>query len=146
MKVILLDNIRGIGRVGDLKDVNDGYARNFLIPRKLARVAGAQAQQEAEAMKARRLEASTLAEAEAERLAAVISQTTLTMHGRANAKGTLFAGIESSHIAEVLSAAVHAHISDRMVLLEEHLKTLGEHTVRIRVGNRETQCVVRIEP
>jgi len=145
MKVILLDNIRGIGRVGDLKDVNDGYARNFLIPRRLARIAGAQAQAEADAMKAKRLEASALADAEASRLADAITQATLTLHGRANEKGKLFAGIEAAHIAAALSEAVHAHITERMVLLHEHLKTLGQHQVTIRVGKRDVQCSVQIE-
>lgn len=133
MKVVLLDNIRGVGHVGDIKDVADGYARNFLYPRNLARPATAGAIKDAAALQAKKLQAMTLATTEAEAVAQKLSGTTVTISAKANEQGTLFAGIEASEIADETSKVAGVHISPEQVLLPEHIKDVGSHIVRIEL-------------
>ncbi|MCC6405160.1 MAG: 50S ribosomal protein L9 [Candidatus Yanofskybacteria bacterium] len=146
MKVVLLDNIRGIGKVGEVKEVNDGYARNFLIRRGLGKPASAGAIKESEQLKAAKLEARTLAHAQAVAMAATLANTPITVRGKANDHGTLFSGITETDIAEHLSAAAGAHIAPTAVRLDGHLKTLGEHTVHVRLTEDVgVDIVVRVE-
>lgn len=146
MKVVLLDNVRGIGKVGEVKEVNDGYARNFLIRRGLGKPASAGAIKESEQLKAAKLEARTLAHAQAVAVAATLAKTPVTVHGKANNHGKLFSGITETDIAERLSAAAGAHIAPAAVILDGHLKTLGEHTIHVRLTEDVgVDIVVRIE-
>src|SRR5690349_6749080 len=105
MKVILLDNIRGVGQVGDVKDVSDGYARNFLLPNGKAKAASAGALKDVDAIKGKRLAALAVARTEAEAAAAKLSGTVIELTGKANEQGTLFAAITAGDIAEALSTS-----------------------------------------
>jgi len=134
MKVVLLDNVKGIGRVGDVKEVNDGYARNFLLPRKLGKPATEGIVRAAATLKAQKLEAHTLEQSQAEALAARIKGSTITVHGKANEKGTLFSAIATSEIARLISELAHAHIDPTAIESHEHLKHLGTHTVKVRLS------------
>ncbi len=147
MKVILLDNVRGIGRIGDVKNVADGYARNFLLPQKLAKAASTGATREAEALKAQKLEASTLAKSQSEELAQQLAGITLHLTGKASAKGKLFSAITPADIAAALSSAANVHILPEAVVLDEHLKTVGTHTVRLNLsGGISSSVTVEIAP
>lgn len=141
MKVILLDNIRGVGQVGDVKDVSDGYGRNFLFPRSLARPATAGAVKDAEALKAKRLAARSLELEQAQAVAAKLAGAVIEMTGKANAKGTLFAAIEPEQVAERLSTLAGARIEASAVRLAEPLKTLGDHTVTVHLTDEVSASV-----
>lgn len=141
MRVVLLDNIKGIGRVGDIKDVNDGYARNFLLPRKLAKPVTPGVLSDVEAVKAKKLEALSLKEQEAKELAQKLNGSTVEVSGRANGQGTLFAGIEEKHVAHALSAAAGIHIAPESVRMGGHIKMLGEHPVTIELAEGVTATV-----
>lgn len=134
MKVVLLDNVKGIGRVGDVKEVNDGYARNFLFPRKLGKPATDGLVRAAATLKAQKLEAHSLEQTQAEALAAVIKGSTIIVHGKANAKGTLFSAIPTTEIARLISELAHAHIPASAIESHEHLKHIGTHTVNVRLS------------
>jgi large subunit ribosomal protein L9 len=134
MKVIFLDNVKGIGQVGDVKEVSDGYARNFLFPRKLGKPASAGAAKEAETMKAKKLEALSIAKAQSEELAKKLSGIAVVLKGKANEKGKLFSAITAADVATELSKEAGIHIAPEAVVLKEHLKTIGEHTVSIALS------------
>lgn len=142
MKVVLLDNIRGIGRVGDIKEVSDGYARNFLLPRGLGRTANAGAVKEAAGLKTKKLEAQTMAHAQALEVAAVLNGTTVTIPAKANERGTLFSGIAEDAIAVRLSEVAAARIPPSAVRLDEHLKHIGSHTVHVALTDDVSADVV----
>src|SRR5512143_1158320 len=129
MKVVLLDNVRGIGRVGDVKEVSDGYARNFLLKNRLAKAATAGSVRDAATLAAKKLEALALEQSEAQELAAKIDGIVIPIAGKANEKGTLFAAIDAAHIAAAVSAQVGARIDPESVILDGHLKTIGDHQV-----------------
>lgn len=147
MKVLLLDNIRGIGQVGDIKDVADGYARNFLLARGKARAVTASAARDAESLKARKREALHIARQEAEALKEKMTGLSVSVTGTANPKGTLFAAIDPAAIADRLSSVLHVRIDPSQLHPTDHLKTVGEHTVGISLpGGVTAQVLVVIEP
>jgi len=133
MKVVLLDNIKGIGTVGSVKEVRDGYARNFLLPKGLAKSATEGALKEAELLKVRKLEAAKLAQAEAEAVAKKLEGATVVIPGRANEKGKLFSAISTDEIAQAASTVAGAHITSEQVKLDEPLKTSGPHAVVLQL-------------
>jgi large subunit ribosomal protein L9 len=146
MKVILLDNIRGIGRIGDVKEVADGYARNFLLARGKARPATSAAARDAETLMARKREALGVAREEAESLRAKMTGLSVTVGGAANAKGTLFAAVDPGVIAEKLSSVLHVRIDPLQIHPTDHLKTVGEHTIGISLpGGVTGQMTVVVE-
>lgn len=147
MKVVLLDNIRGIGKVGDVKDVREGHARNYLLPRGLAAAATADAIRTADTRKTERLHADHLAREQALALAQRIEGMTVPLTGTANEKGTLFSAISSADIADRLSELVHVRIPQTSVLIHEHLKHTGTHAIEVRLADGVTAtCTVDIAP
>ena len=135
MKVVLLDNVKGIGHVGEVKNVSDGYARNFLIPHGSAKPVTDGIMKEVEAIKAKKLQAIELAKSQAQQLAGKLEGIKVTLAGRANEQGTLFAGIEAKDIAKAVSHTAGVKIEPTHVLLDEHIKSLGEHPVKIELAD-----------
>jgi large subunit ribosomal protein L9 len=134
MKVILLDNIKGIGKIGDIKDVSDGYARNFLFPRKLGKPASDGAAKELEGLKAKKIEALAMAKEQSEELARKLSDIAVVLQGKSNEKGKLFSAITAADIANAVSKEAGVHIPAEAVALDEHIKTIGEHSVHINLS------------
>lgn len=135
MKVVLLDNVKGVGQVGDVKNVTDGYARNFLIPKGAAKPVTEGILKDVQILKAKKLQSIELAKSQAQELAVKIEGMKIEMPGRANEQGTLFAGIEARDIAKVISHSAGLQISPSQIRLERHIKTLGEHPVKIELVN-----------
>lgn len=123
MKVILLQHIRGIGRVGDIKDVNDGYARNFLFPRQAAKPATDGIVKEVTAAKAKKLELADMHRQELQALAKELTGTRVELSRKANQKGTLFAAIPD------------ITVNGRVFALPEPIKNTGEHPVSLKLGD-----------
>jgi large subunit ribosomal protein L9 len=142
MKVILLDNIRGIGRVGDIKEVSDGYARNFLLPRGLGKPATEGTVRDVSALKSKKLEAAALAETEARQVAERIQGTVVAIAAKANKQGKLFAGVEADQIAKAISETAGAHITADQLQLKEPLKTVGEHPVTVALTDEVNAPIV----
>ena len=132
MKVILLDDVAKVGRRGDVRDVSDGYARNFLIPKKLALTATAgnlkgldhiKKQQEAKADRIK-----TDADGLRERIEALVYEE----RRQASEEGKLFGSVTSQDIAEFLERH-QLKIERRRIHMDEPIKTLGENQVAIRL-------------
>jgi large subunit ribosomal protein L9 len=147
MKVILTDNIKGIGRIGDIKDVSDGYARNFLFPRKLGKPASDGAARELEGLKAKKLEAMALEKAQAEELAKKLEGLAVVLQGKSNEKGKLFSAITAADVAAAVSKEAGVHIAPESIVLTDHLKTIGDHSVRIALaGGLSADLKVTVVP
>lgn len=133
MQVLLLKNVPGVGSAGQVKTVNDGHARNYLIPRKLAIPATAGAVKQAEAIQAAaaRREAKTLAEAQ--ELARQLEQTTLTFRAKAGEGERLFGSITSGDIADALARDKHITVDKRKIELDSPIKELGERRVALKL-------------
>ncbi len=146
MKVILTSDVEKLGKSGELKDVTDGYARNFLIPRKLAVPAAGGAYRSWQHDIASRDEKRTRERAEAEITAQRIGSTTLTMGVKVGEGGKLYGSITSKDIADALGR--RGIVVDRhKVDLDEPLKTLGTYKVAVRVYPGMTpEVTVAVEP
>jgi len=134
MRVILLQNIKGVGQIGDVKEVSDGYGRNFLLPRKFAKPATPDALKEAEQLRARR-EVILKEQAEkAQEVADKLKDVTLELSEKTNEKGKLFAAVGKKEISHKLKEKTGIHLEEDMIQLDEHIKTVGEHVVQLELA------------
>jgi large subunit ribosomal protein L9 len=142
MEVILREHVDNLGKRGEVVKVANGYARNFLLPRKLALAVTEankrQIEREREAAEARELEEKSQAEAFSQRL----SQTEIEIARRVGENNTLYGSVTSSDIANAL-AAKGFEIDKRKIQLAEPLKALGEKIVPIKV-HREVTSQVKV--
>jgi large subunit ribosomal protein L9 len=146
MKVVLREDVKGLGAVGDVKDVADGYARNFLIPRRLAEPATAGALKNVEAHRASLAKRQAQAEAEARSLAARLNNTTLTLKARVGGQDRLYGSITASDIATALGRELGAAFDRRKLVLDEPIRELGTHTVPVHLARDVTASLtVRVE-
>jgi large subunit ribosomal protein L9 len=146
VEVILLEQVDGLGEVGDVKSVARGYARNFLIPRGLAKPAteGELKQVEQHKRTAAKQALHDLADAQA--IADRLSQMTLTFTARAGEGTKLYGSITSAHIAERISEELGREFDRRKLHLDESLRQLGTHQVPVRLmTDVETEVTVVIE-
>lgn len=137
MKVILLQNIRGFGQIGDVKNVSDGYASNFLLPKGLAKSASVGSLREVESLK-KKLEMSLTAEKErATELSQKLQDVAVEFTKKASKTGKLFSSVTKENVAEALSKITGARIEKSMISLGEqgeHIKQIGEHTAEIELA------------
>jgi large subunit ribosomal protein L9 len=133
VKLVLLTDVKALGKRGDVVDVADGYARNFLLPRKLAGEAdkGALAQLEAQHKAGARREAQELADAQA--LAARIESAKLTVRAKAGENGKLFGAVTNADVAAAIAAALSVAIDKHKIDLSGQIKALGSYPVEIKL-------------
>lgn len=137
MKVILMEDIAKLGRRGEVREVAPGYARNYLLPRRLAEPATPANLRDIERLKRHR-EQEEGRKAEAVRdLAARIEGLTLTVPTQASEEGRLYGSVSAQDVAEFL-AQQGIGVEKRRVLLDEPIKALGEYAVPIRLHGELT--------
>lgn len=147
MQVLLLKDVPNLGKAGTVKNVADGYARNYLFPQKLAVPATPEAMKQAEAIRKAALRRQQRIEEEAEALAKELEAITLNFKAKAGESGKLYGSVTAGHIAEALSAKMGIEFDKRKIDLEESLKELGAHQVRIKLAPNVSGFVrVVIEP
>ena len=141
MKVILKQDVKGIGKKDEIHEVSDGYARNFLLPRKLAAVADASALNIARSKEAAAdfHEAENLAAAQA--LAAKINSRIVTVKAKGGASGRLFGKVTSKEIADALKAQHSVDINKAKLVLEEPIKSFGTYELKAKLGYDVTGTV-----
>jgi large subunit ribosomal protein L9 len=132
IEVILRDDIKTLGRAGEMVRVKPGYARNYLLPQGLAYEA-TEGNKKRIAAESRVRDVRNQAErTEAERLASTLSGVSLTLSGKAGEEGKLFGSITSQDIADALARQGHT-IDKRRIELEHPIKAIGEHAVTVRL-------------
>lgn len=132
MKVILTEDVKGKGKAGDIVNVSDGYARNFLFPKKLAKQATAQNLNAANIAIAAEKHRKDEEKKDAKALAERISGMTLTIPAKHGGNGKLFGAITGKEIAAALSAELGEEIEKRKVAAP-NIKELGEYDVSVKV-------------
>jgi large subunit ribosomal protein L9 len=133
MRIVLRDDVDNLGKKGEVVDVADGYARNYLVPRGLALKASAGSQKQADAMVRNRAARDRRERENAEALAAQFSGRTISIKARAGGEGRLFGSVTASDIAEAVQKQTGAEIDRRKLALDEPLKELGGVDVQIRL-------------
>jgi large subunit ribosomal protein L9 len=142
MDVILREDIRSLGKAGEMVRVKPGYARNYLLPQGLAFEATEGNRKRIAAETKARGVRSQAERVEAEKVAAQLGAVELSLTGKAGEEGKLFGSITAQDIAEALAAKGH-QVDRRRIELEHPIKTLGHHTVSIRV-HPEVHAEVRV--
>lgn len=134
MKVILQQDVRGQGKKGQMVEVSDGYARNFLLPKKLAVIATAEnintMKQQEKARKAQ--EAAEKAEAEA--LSKKLETLSVTVPAKAGEGGRLFGAVTAKEISECLAAQHNIQIAKTKLVLDEPIKACGGYQIKAKLG------------
>jgi len=133
MKIILLKKIPGLGNEGDIKDVAQGYARNFLIPQNLAKEATNQAIAEVEAKKEKQVKQAQSDLEKVEKLSAELEGQVIEISAKASEEGTLYAAVSPAKIAKVLKSKGFEVDKDKIKI--DHIKELGEHEILIELSH-----------
>jgi large subunit ribosomal protein L9 len=134
MKVLLNESLKNVGRAGEIKEVKDGYARNYLIPRGLATMAtgGTVKQAEVRRQAEERREAKNVSANQS--LGNKIAAATVTLRARVGENDRLYGAITATDIATALTAEVGQEIDRRRVELEDPIRRLGEYKVPVRLA------------
>ncbi|MBO8127883.1 MAG: 50S ribosomal protein L9 [Peptococcaceae bacterium] len=133
MKVVLLKDVSSLGKRGDVVQVAEGYARNFLLPRGLAQPATAGKMKEIARVKDMKAQKEAKIKAEAEKLAAKIRGQTVQVPVRVGEGGKLFGSVGTRDIAEALKKSLGVKIDRKKVELEDPIKSLGRFDVVARL-------------
>ena len=144
MKVILLQNIKGIGRVGDIKLVSDGYGRNYLLPNRLAKHANDNAIKEVEALKKKAEFQEKVKVEMASKVADTLKDAVIEFTKKASDNGTLFASVTKEEVAHELSKIAGHQISEDMIDFDthgEHIKLTGEHMITVELSSEHKVTV-----
>ncbi|HEX6568748.1 MAG TPA: 50S ribosomal protein L9 [Acidimicrobiales bacterium] len=129
MQVILRTDVRDLGKRGDILDVADGYARNYLVPKGLAMKATTGATAQAAGMRRARDQRDAQDRAAAEALATTLVPKVITVAARAGSEGKLFGSVTAGDIASAIEAQTNVQIDRRKLVLAEPIKSLGTHVV-----------------
>jgi large subunit ribosomal protein L9 len=143
MKLVLLQDVKNVGKKGDLVDAADGYARNYLLPRKLA-VAATEGIMKSRDKEAADLKARKLREKEqAQELAATLEGSPVQLKVRVGDNGKLFGSVTSSDIASAIKDQLRHNLDKKHIQLKDPLKALGEHVVPVKL-HPEVQAKIRL--
>lgn len=144
MKVILTKPVKALGSKGDVVDVSDGYARNYLVPKKLAVAASDGALKQAEAMRAAHTQAAEQLLAEARQLGESLEGTRVVVAARAGDAGNLFGSIGASDISAAIIKFTGITIDKDIVVVDNPIKEIGLHEVTLR-PHTEVEVVVTLD-
>jgi large subunit ribosomal protein L9 len=132
MQVILKENVKDLGPIGDVVNVKDGYARNFLIPKGFAIEANPKNIKAMEHEKRKIQELAKKAKASAEELSAKVSGTTITIKAKSGEEDKLFGSVTAMDIADALKKE-GIDIDKKKIMLDEPIKRLGSYTVNVKI-------------
>ena len=132
IELILREDVKSLGKAGEMVRVKPGYARNYLLPQGLAYEATEGNKKRIAAETRARTSRQDAERTEAERAAAALGQVALTLTGKAGEEGKLFGSITTQDLAEALARQGH-QIDKRRIELDHPIKTLGHHTVAVRL-------------
>jgi len=133
VKVILRDDVDGVGKRGDIVEVADGHARNLLLPKGLAMKASPGAEAQAAGMRRSRDTKDAAERSAAQDIATKLVPTRITLTARAGAEGKLFGSITTTDIAEAVAAQTGIELDRRNLHVDEPIKSLGEHAAVARL-------------
>lgn len=146
MKVILLQDVKGKGKKGQLLEVSDGYARNYMLPRKIAMEATADAINTMRMNDKATQERIAREKAEAMEVAGKLREMTLVVSAKGGGAGRLFGSVTNQEIADALKAKTGIALDKRKIVIADPIKSVGTYTVTCRLGYEITApLTVRIE-
>lgn len=136
MKVLFLKDVPKIGKKYEVKEVADGYARNFLLPRKMAELATKETVERVAKKKDELAEMKKVDDDLLMRNLKALTDLVVTIEGKANEKGHLFAAIHKEEIVSKIHDEARLQIPSEYIHLEKPIKETGEHTISFTMGNK----------
>lgn len=136
MQVILLKDVPKIGRAHEVKNVNDGFATNFLLPKKLAEIATPEKIRKLEEKKKSEKAEKIIRENLLDKNLSDLAEKTVSISAKANEKGHLFSSIHNTEIADSLMTQHNIRIDPQMMNLSKPVKEIGEHEIKVSMGKK----------
>ena len=134
MKVILLQDVKGKGKKGQMIDVSDGYARNYMLPRKMAVEATADAVNTMKMNDKAAAEKAAKERAEALDTSRKLREMTLVVKAKGGGAGRLFGSVTNQEIADALKASTGINLDKRKIVIADPIKNVGTYTVTCKLG------------
>jgi len=141
MKVVFLQDVPKVAKAGDVKEVSDGYSRNYLLPKKLAVIATPAELKNVELQRQANARREVRTEQEAETFAKVLQDTTVVLKMRAGTKEKLYGSVTSTDIAKEIKRLTKQEVDKRKIELTEPIRELGSHQVSIKLTKDVTAIV-----
>lgn len=147
MRVILLSDVKSLGKTGTIVEVAEGYANNYLLPKKLAAEASSGAVAKLEQQKKAKAKQQAEDLAQAQELARLIESKPLSVPARAGGNGKLFGTITNAQIADAIQKSFAVELDRHKIELKSPIKALGSYPVEVRLGNNITaKATVEVVP
>ena len=144
MKVLMRSDVDGVGKKGDLVDVADGYARNFLVPKGFAIKATKGIEDQASSMRRSRDLKDATDRGAAEEIAKTLVPAVITISAKASGEGKLFGSVTAADVVEAVEAQTGVVLDRRTLSLDEHIKTVGTHSVPAKLHS-DVQFQITVE-
>ena len=133
MKVILIQDVKSLGKKGDIVEINDGYARNYVIPKKLGLEATNKNLNDLKLQKANEVKVAKEKLEQAKEFAAQLKEKSVTLQMKTGEGGRLFGSISTKEIAKAVTEQLGCQIDKKKMILDEPIKTLGTHIIKIKL-------------
>lgn len=144
MHVILLVDVKKVGRKGEVKQVADGYAQNVLFPKRLALPGTPENLKQAQKQAALKEEKKSFDQALFTKALAALDGKSITLKARANQNGTLFESIHEKQVLDALFNAYHIRLMPGVVVMNGPLKKIGEHRLTLKGGSATAEIIVSV--
>lgn len=144
MRLLLRSDVVGLGKKGDLVEVTDGYARNFLVPRGLAMTATKGVEAQAASMRRSRDLRDAADRSAAEEVAKVLVPQVIAIEAKAGGEGRLFGSVTAADVVDAVQAQTGVELDRRTLHIDEPIKTIGTHTVPAKL-HTEVEFAITIE-
>ncbi|MCR5517114.1 MAG: 50S ribosomal protein L9 [Lachnospiraceae bacterium] len=144
MEVILLEDVKSLGKKDEIVTVNDGYARNFILPKKLGVEATAKSLAELKAKKRKEAELEQARIDEAKRLAALLGEKSVTVKLRSGENGKVYGAVSSKEISAAVKEQLGLDLDKKKIVLKEGIKSLGVTEVPVKLY-KEVGTVLRVK-
>lgn len=145
MEVVLLADVKNIGKRGEVKKVSDGYARNLLLPRKLAVVATAALKVRAERTQHHEQEAIKSQQSRQQKIASKLDGYTVVVKAKTSSGGTLFAAVTDKQVAQKLKEQQGIDVLPDDINMDKPIKKVGKHSASISVSGSEKQVTLDVK-
>lgn len=145
MKVILLKDVHGVGKKWEVKEIKDGYGRNYLLARNLAKIATAGAMEDVKLKLQQESQKKAIKENLFQKSLESLKDSVIIIGKKANEKGHLFDGLDAREISEILEEKLKAEVPAECIKLKKTIKEIGKHKITIQKGDWETSFEIEIK-
>ena len=145
MKVALKEDVENLGKKGDIKEVADGYARNYLIPKGLVEIATEAVIKRTEKVRVERAAEEEKQKEKLSKLAEKVSGQNIKIKAKAEDDGKLFGSVSATDIAKAITDKTKTEVNKKMIILSKSIKKVGDHVVKVKfVDNVEAELTIKI--